>query len=177
MIDGFPEPLSMLRREHDEERKKLEELKGAIRDLKVVQGMGFQETYQKVRDLFLLIESELLLHMRKEEEGLFPIMMEDEDELWNLSPFIIEHYELKRMAWEIREIIDTLNRSEGKDKAREHIIKRLSIMTQLFSGFLLHHIEMEEKVLFPMALDVMSQAEILHACRLIKILETWPSCL
>jgi len=36
MVEVFPEPLTMLKREHDEEEKKLEELKGAIKALKIV---------------------------------------------------------------------------------------------------------------------------------------------
>lgn len=175
MVDVFPEPLAMLKREHDEEKKKLEELKGEISALKGTHGRNFQELPQKARSLFLSIESELLIHMRKEEEGLFPIMRGDEDELWNLSPFIIEHYELVRMAKEIHEIIDTLNGINGKDESGKHLIKRLCVKTQLFGGFLSHHMEMEENVLFPMALEAMSEAELSHAHRLMRILETWPS--
>jgi hemerythrin-like domain-containing protein len=102
-------------------------------------------------------------------------MMGDEGEIWNLSHLIIEHYGLWKITKEIHETIDALNRTDEKDEAKDRLIKRLSVKIQLFGGFLSHHMEMEEKVLFPIALTTMSEAEILHAHRLMKVVETWPS--
>jgi len=175
MVDVLPEPFATLRYEHGEEKRKLEELKVEVKALKNIKGKGFQERYQRVRDLFLLVESKLLLHMRKEEEGLFPIMMGDEDEIWNLSHLIMEHQGLWKMTREIHGIVDALNRTDEKDEAEDRLIKRLSVKVQLFGGFLSHHMEIEEKVLFPMVLTTMSEAEILHAHGLMKVVETWPS--
>ncbi len=164
----------MLKRDHDEEKKKLEELNEEIKTLKNIHGKGFQETPQKARNLFLSIESELLLQMRKEEEGLFPIIEGNEDEMWGLSPFLIEHYELERMVKEIHETIGTLYRTEEKSEAVERLIRMLSVKIQLLSEFLSHHLEMEEKVLFQMVLEAMNTSELSYAYGMMKILESWP---
>jgi hemerythrin-like domain-containing protein len=94
--------------------------------------------------------------------------------MWGLSPFLIEHYELERMAKGIQETIGTLDRAEEKDEPMVRLIRMLSVKIQLLSQFLSHHLEMEEKVLFQMVLEVMNTSELFYAYGMMKVLESWP---
>jgi hemerythrin-like domain-containing protein len=177
MTKALPDSLALLKREHDEEKVMMEELKGEIECLKRASSTEFEEVHKRVEDIFLSIESGLLLHIRKEEEGLFSIIGGDEEEMGGRAPPVMEHYELEEIAREVHEIIYALGNNLLSMDKRQETVARLSERFGFFCEFLTHHIEVEveEKELFPIVMETMSEGELSRAFERMKFIERWVS--
>lgn len=173
MARELPEPLATLKRDHDESKRKVGELEERVKSLVNSPLADFPRAYKGARKLFLSIARELSLHIRREEEGLFPIIGGDEDEIGGPPPLVREHYEFEESLDEIHEIMDELGKTQSITEERKALLKGLLVKINLFRGFLLHHIEEEEEVLFPAVLETMSEEDLSRAYGRMKFAEAW----
>ena len=150
--DPHPIPLSptqMLRAEHREIEEQLEVLSSALRQ--IGDHGPVPEVLDRIESVARFIDSEMGVHHRKEEEGLFPFLKEflaSED--LHLDARIADHEDLKIMSGKFNEALNECREAEAGRKAR--------FAAQMLKGYGLYivhlvreHLLKEDQILFLVA--------------------------
>lgn len=136
-------PTDILREEHENVLRKLDEFERIIRRLDEKNAIS-----EELKELASFFKTDFWLHFAKEEDGLFPVIE-------NFMPreggptgmMLIEHEDLRATNDRIQEAVDRYlnvpNDSEAKDNIQEH--------ASHFIGLLREHIDKEDSILFRMA--------------------------
>ncbi|MBI2370822.1 MAG: hemerythrin domain-containing protein [Deltaproteobacteria bacterium] len=140
------DPIANLQAEHVVALEKLDALESVI---KTLERGGSPEAVATVSDVIAFLNAELELHIRKEEEALFPpldVMIGS-----GLGPTAVmrmEHNDLKARRDALKAALDRKIATEMAPPAGEII------------GILREHIEKEEYVLFPLTRSALSPEQL-----------------
>lgn len=150
-------PTDLLRAEHRQIEEQLEVLSTALRQLG---GVGPDaELLDRIEAVGRYIDSEMSVHHRKEEEGLFPFLQEHllTEEL-HLDGRIADHEDLRIMSGKFQDAIDDCRGRSGGPAAR--------FAAQMLRGYGLYivhlvreHLLKEDQILFLVAEEYLSRSQ------------------
>lgn len=122
---------------------------GRLADAMIRYGRGDREGLERLRQVRDFLNRELERHLRKEEEGLFPVLEGRIGREGPISAMLHEHEELRRLV-----------RLFGEELASEYPHGgELARITRELGDLLSAHILKEDQVLFPLAERSLSPAE------------------
>ena len=142
-------PTQMLRAEHREIEEQLEALSSALRQ--IGDHGPVPEVLDRIESVARFIDSEMSVHHRKEEEGLFPYLEEFlASEHLHLDARIADHEDLKIMSGKFKDALNECRGAEPERKAR--------FAAQMLRGYGLYivhlvreHLLKEDQILFLVA--------------------------
>ena len=107
-----------------------------------------------LEEVLVFLDQELELHLKKEEVALFPAMEAVIGKDGPTFVMLMEHEDLRKYVAQLNSLVPTLGEADA-DKAKQ-LQRTGDYICRLLRG----HIEKEDTVLFPMANQVVSPAEM-----------------
>ena len=150
-MDTYVDPIECLLREHDEGMKHLAILENAADYIKT---HGFSvEAFNQIGESIRFIDAEIRRHNEKEEQYLFPLL---ERHLNGPSKVMRNEH---RLLWGEFNRLQTCVHDIEEGRVRGSSITELIQLSKTIVDLLRNHIEKENKVLFPMAKQVLTDGE------------------
>ncbi|UCC68435.1 MAG: hemerythrin domain-containing protein [Armatimonadota bacterium] len=152
-------PIQDLTKEHQALLADMKDLQAAVRELDAGAALSWAEQARTLRDQFEMFQRAMSLHIRREEEGLFPdvqsMVAEQGGRGDALSQFFAEegeediraHASLRTRTQEMLSLVDQMAGSAGPEQQQ---LGRLRTLVNLTTGLLERHAEKENKLIFPM---------------------------
>jgi len=127
-------------------REELPRLESMLRKVNRVHGDKEPERLPRLLSTFLELEAELVDHMAREEEALFPeILQHGEEAVVPVEPFVDEHTEAGQALAKIRELTDDFQVPDAACNTWRALWHGLEALEQSMH----QHIHLENNVLFP----------------------------
>lgn len=148
--------IQTLRHQHEEGLGKLNELEDAVVNLED-KGLN-SEDVSSVRSAVSFINTEIRQHNQREEDVLFPELEKHIPQQGPTSVMRSEHRELWNKLDELEANIKTIESAGGKND--NSVLETLLGTARDIISLLRNHIAKENNVLFPLALNILSQDQI-----------------
>lgn len=151
-------PIRALTQDHEEVQKKLPLLRAGARGLR--EG-GTPEALTAVSQVIQFLDTELRVHMRLEEEALFPVLERHIGrEGGPIGVMLAEHQELWDQVAQLQQAVAELKQGGGASAS-----EKASRLASSIAGLLDAHIPKENMILFPLAERVLTPAEMAEVAR------------
>ena len=146
-----PDPIELLMKEHEEGMKYLRQLGNAADYIKA-NGFSF-EAFEQMAEAIRFIDTDIRRHNEKEEQYLFPLLERHVDG----PPQVMrsEHRELWKAFNKLRECIKDMENLHIYGTSIPELVQCANTVVDLLGN----HIAKENEVLFPMAKNVLTDAE------------------
>lgn len=160
-------PTDVLKHEHRQIEERLEELSEALRAVADRGPSG--ELLDRVEESARYIDREMVLHHRKEEEALFPVLAPHLEEATDLDARIADHEDLRIMNGKFRDALEECRRTGDEDgRFAARMLKGYGLY---IVHLVLEHLLKEDEILFLIAeryLTAEQEAEIFRRFRTIE---------
>jgi hemerythrin-like domain-containing protein len=165
-------PIEELREEHSALGADAKDLKESVRGLGAGTGAAWSDVGGALAERVEMFRRSLLLHFRREEEGLFPeakrMVSERARRADVMGRFFGEEGEEDiaahaALASRVEDILALLDQVEKAGQIDDHSLARLRTLTDLTVGLLERHVQKEDTMIFPMverSLDALQLSEV-----------------
>jgi hemerythrin-like domain-containing protein len=148
--------IQTLKHQHEEGLGKLNELEDAVISLED-KGLN-SEDISSLRSAVGFINTEIRQHNQREEDVLFPELEKHIPQQGPTSVMRSEHRELWNKLDELEVNISAIESAEGRDDNK--VLEALLETSRDIISLLRNHIAKENNVLFPLALNILSQDQM-----------------
>ena len=150
-MNGFPDPIEILMKEHEDGLKRLSELGGAA---EYINANGFSfAAYSEITGAIRFINSEIRKHNEKEEKFLFPLMDRHADR--QTIVMRNEHRELWKLFNRLLESVEDVEEGRIHPTTIRELVQSSKSLVELLT----EHIRKENDLLFPMAKRMLTETE------------------
>jgi len=172
-MSGAP-PLRELNNEHQTLAADVRQLEAAVRQLDTADARSWAEQARTLRDQVEMFQRAMLLHFRREEEGLFPDaqrMVADQGQRGDaLSQFFAEegeddinaHASLTTRVRQMHSLADQMTRA---GRADQQVMGRLRALVSTTRSLLESHADKESKIIFPMIARALNDDQMEQVAR------------
>lgn len=147
------EHLNKLGKEHEKALERLEGLKTYL--LEIGRVASLHEPVKTFEEMLVLLDHEVRMHFRKEEEGLFPAMESflpaDSGPLYVMN---LEHEAIRQTFTRLKNVVKNIQIPEANAEKLKAVLMETGFH---FISLMRNHIQKEDHVLFPMAEDHLTQ--------------------
>lgn len=138
--------------EHEEALSHLETLKTEL--FEMAKEFSLRVQVKPFEEMIFLMDSEIRFHFRKEEEALFPAMESfippDSGPLYVMK---VEHEAIKQAFTRLKNVVKNVQAPEANTEKLKNVLLESGFH---FVSLLRNHIQKEDHVLFPMAVEHLS---------------------
>lgn len=165
---GITKPTELLQNDHIKVLERLDWLDKAVQELAKGRGPAFGPAKVTVQQVAEFLQKDVELHLRKEEEALFPPLEEViGSEGGPTAVMRLEHQELRTNNQELQRLAKELE----KDRGATEIIGQIQRVAPYICDFLRQHIHKENFILFPLAEEELDEATLQQIAERMRAIE------